>query len=384
MDNPEFSAQPCGASDSMMSNPAPTYISDDGRTLSFSCEDFISRICKGDACFICGASPESAPFNDEHIVPRWVLRRYGLFEKEITLPTRERRRYGGYRVPCCVSCNSLLGDKIETPVSKLLTGDFHALSPHITDERTRELVFTWLSILFLKTHLKDAKIPVHKDRRRGNDVIGDLYDWGELHHLHAIARTPYTRAALLPGVVGSLFFVEVNDATSSDGWDFVDLSFAQTIAVRVGNIGIVAVFNDAGAAESAWSHRLEAIDGPIAGAQFRELAAMFAVANDDILVRPSFGSLIIEGRWLAIYASVPRALEMAKFDPEKFGHALLFALGNTISTIEVDGCRDPSVVSEKIKTGRVRFLTDELGNFRRQVDVVRDYRATPSSNPGSE
>src|ERR1700748_1349863 len=97
---------------------ARTFVSDAGRTLLFSFEDFITRICQGDACFVCGASPETTPFNDEHIVPRWVLRRYGLFEKEINLPTGERRRYGGYRGQCCVSCDSLLGGEVGTPVSK--------------------------------------------------------------------------------------------------------------------------------------------------------------------------------------------------------------------------------------------------------------------------
>lgn len=350
---------------------ARTFVGDDGRTLLFSCEDFVTRICQGEGCFVCGASPESTQFNDEHIVPRWVLRRHRLFEKEITLPTGERRRYGGYRVPCCAACNSLLGDLIEAPVSELLNGDFPTVSERLKSSESKELVFVWLALLFLKVHLKDSGVPIHRDRRRGSEVIGDLYDWAELHHLHAIARAPYTGAVLDPMVVGSLFVVEVADETTAEGWDFVDLTFAQTIAVRVGRVGIVAVLNDAGAAESAWSHRLRAIEGPVTGTQFRELAAMFAVANDDILVRPTFGTLIVEGRWVILFARVPRILEMAKFEAEKFGHALLFALGNLISTIEVDGSRDPEVVAEKIASGRVRFLTDENFNFRRSTDLMR-------------
>jgi hypothetical protein len=352
-----------------------TFVCDDGRTLLFSCEDFVRRICQGDGCFVCGASPETTRFNDEHIVPRWILRRYGLFEKEITLPTGERRRYGGYRVPCCVSCNSLLGDKVETPVSKLLEGDFAAISERLQSSKARELVFIWLALLFLKIHLKDSSVPIHKDRRRGSEVIGDIYDWSGLHHIHAVARAPYTRAALEHQVVGSLFFVEVDDAASADKWDLVDLTFTQTIAVRVGRLGIVAVLNDAGAAKSAWSHRLSVIDGPVTGAQFREIAAMFAVANEDILVRPTFGTLIVEGQWVLLFAKVPRILEMAEFNAEKFGQALLFALGNSLRTIEIDGSRDPEVVAGLIASGRVRFLTDEDGSFRRHGDVIKHHLA---------
>jgi hypothetical protein len=342
---------------------ARTFVGSDGRTLLFSCEDFVERICKGRACFVCGALPTATTFNDEHIVPRWVLRRFGLFEKSITLPGGERRRYGGYRVQCCASCNALLGERVEAPVSELLSGDFAAVSERMQSEDAVELVFIWLSLLFLKVHLKDGAVPVHKDPRRGTHVIGDLYDWADLHHVHAVARAPYTRAALLPFVVGSIFFAEVDDP-GGEGWDFVDLTFAHTIAVRIGAVGIVAVLNDAGAAESSWSHRLSSINAPVSGAQFRELAAMFAVANDDILERPTFGTLIVQNRWVTIFAKLPAKLRMAELDPKKFGAALQFALGSLIDHIVVDGSRDPDYIRERIASGEVRFLIDESGNFR--------------------
>ncbi|WP_395672788.1 hypothetical protein [Phenylobacterium sp.] len=344
-------------------NAARTFINSDGRTLLFSCEDFVEQICKGGACFICGASPTQTTFNDEHIVPRWVLRRFNLFDKAITLPGGEKRRYGGYRVQCCASCNAVLGERVENPVSELLSGEFGTVAARMASEDAVELVYIWLCLLFLKVHLKDAAVPVHKDRRRGTHVIGDLYDWADLHHVHAVARAPYTGATLLPFVVGSIFFVEVDDR-GGDEWDFVDLTFAHTIAVRVGRVGIVAVLNDAGAAESSWSHRLSSIDAPISGAQFRELAAMFAVANDDILERPTYGTLIIQERWVTIFAKVPAKLRMANFDQKKFGAALEFALGNMIDRIAVDGSRDPNYVRERVASGEVRFLIDEKGRFR--------------------
>ena len=361
-----------------MKDAARTFVDIHGRTLLFSCDDFVDRICKGGACFVCGASPSETTFNDEHIVPRWVLRRFGLFDKSITLPGGERRRYGGYRVQCCASCNTLLGERVETPVSELLSGEFDQVSARMQSEDAVELVFIWLALLFLKVHLKDGAVPIHKDRRQGTHVIGDLYDWAELHHVHAIARARYTGAALLPFVVGSIFFVEVDDR-GGGGWDFVDLTFAHTIAVRLGRVGIVAVLNDAGAAGSAWSHRLSSISAPISGAQFRELAAMFAVANDDILERPTFGTLILESRWVTIFARVPAKLTMADFDPRKFGAALQFALGNVINSIAVDGSRDPDYVRERIASGEVRFLIDENGNFRPGSAVW-----TPSDGGGAE
>jgi hypothetical protein len=320
----------------------------------------------GDACFVCGASPEDKLFNDEHIVPRWILRRYGLFDKEITLPTGERRHYRGYRVPCCGDCNSLLGEELETPVSQVLDGDCADVLQRL-DEPNLRLLFTWVSLLFFKVHLKDRSVRVHKDHRLGSEVIGDFYDWGGMHHLHAVARSPFTKASLLPEAIGSIRVYEVSGELTDDGYDYLDFTFDQTVVVRLGRIGIVATLNDSTAAESAWSDRLDLIDGPIAELQLREIGAMFALANRNLIARPALATLVYDKTFVMIVGRRP-PLRLREFEPEAFGHALLFAVRNFVDAraISVDGTRDPEKVAAAISTGYVRFLTAD-GKFIRQV-----------------
>ena len=145
-----------------------------------------------------------------------------------------------------------------------------------------------LTLLFFKVHLKDRSVRLHKDPRLGREVIGDAYDWGDMHHLHAVARSPYTKASLLPEAIGSLRVYEIAGELTNDGWDYLDFTFDQTVIVRVGRIGIVATLNDSTAAESAWSDRLDLIDGPLAELQLREIGAMFALENRDLIDRPVF------------------------------------------------------------------------------------------------
>jgi hypothetical protein len=52
-----------------------------GRVIYFSPKRFEVDIGLGDCCFVCGAKPSDRPFNDEHILPEWLLRRYDLFSK---------------------------------------------------------------------------------------------------------------------------------------------------------------------------------------------------------------------------------------------------------------------------------------------------------------
>lgn len=332
-------------------------IAQDGRILLFSCQRFIDEIVMGDACFVCGASPRDKLFNDEHVVPRWILRRYGLFDKEITLPNGERRHYRGYRVPCCVDCNSLLGERLETPVSQLLDGDYTEVMQRL-DEPNLRLLFTWMTLLFFKVHIKDRSVRVHKDLRLGSEAIGDFYDWGDMHHLHAIARSPFTKASLMPEVIGSIRVYEIAGQLTNEGYDYLDFTFDQTVIVRLGRIGIVATLNDSTAAESVWSDRLDLIDGPIAELQLREIGAMFAVANRDLIERPVFASLVYDEEFVTIVGRRP-PLRIEEFEPEAFGHALLFAVRDFVEAraIAVDGTRDPEKVATAIATGYVRFLT---------------------------
>jgi len=339
-----------------------TIIGHDGRVLLFSCRRFIDDIVMGNACFICGSSPDDTPFNDEHIVPRWLLKRYDLFDQTVILPTGEHRHYRSYTVPCCVECNSLLGTQVETPVSQLLDGEYVDVAQRL-DEANLDLLFTWLSLLFFKVHLKDRAVRVHKDRRLGPEVIGDSYDWGEMHHLHAVARSPFTRANLMPEAFGSLRIFEIESALTSDGYDYLDLTFDQTLILRLGRIGIVATLNDSTAAESAWSERLDLIEGPISELQLREVGAMFAVANRNLIKRPMFMSLVYD-KTAVVIVGVRPPLELMQFEPVQFGRALLFAVRDfvTARAISVNETRDPKTVAAAIETGYVKFLTTD-GKF---------------------
>lgn len=336
-----------------------TILHEDGRILLFGCDRFIHEVCEGDACFVCGSFPHQRKFNDEHIVPRWVLRRFDLFDKEITLPTGERRRYGGYRVPCCEDCNTLLGRTVEDPVSQLLSGDFADVVARL-DEAARESLFIWVSLLFLKVHLKDGRIPVHKDRRLGEARIGEAYDWSDLHHIHAVARSTFTGARLEPAVIGSLRLFEIENPSSEGGYDYIDFSEVQTLAVRIGNIGIVATLNDSGLGEEAWSERLDLITGPINDLQLREVGAMFAMANRNLVYRPSYMTLVAFQKWPTIIARLPSVLELAPFDKEEFGETLLYAVRDRVRSgyIQVSGASGPEAVAAAIASGGVRFLTN--------------------------
>ncbi|HMG68494.1 MAG TPA: hypothetical protein VK588_12440, partial [Chitinophagaceae bacterium] len=136
------------------------------KTVYFGLRDFKEKIVTGNCCFICGARPEEKEFNDEHIIPNWVLRRYKLHDKQINITPDRAVKYGGYVVPCCKECNTQLGKLVEEPVNELLTKSYNEMAAAIrADHNLFKLLYRWMCLLFFKTHLKDTYYPKELDRR---------------------------------------------------------------------------------------------------------------------------------------------------------------------------------------------------------------------------
>lgn len=207
--------------------PDGSIIDETGKVLFFSTNRFIDDICLGDCCFICGAKPGQKPFNNEHILPEWLLRRYNLFAGTITLPNGNKVRYDRYTVPCCAECNSLMGTEIEAPISNAVNAGSEVFADFIV--KNCLLIFTWMGLIFLKTHLKDRKFRVHLDQRMGDEKIADQYEWEYLHHIHCIVRCFYTNREIQQEAIGSMLGLPVRAQASQEQFEFGDLYLAQSM-----------------------------------------------------------------------------------------------------------------------------------------------------------
>ena len=141
-------------------------LDENGKVILFSEERFARDIALGDCCFICGASPGQVEFNDEHVLPEWLLRRYNLFSRRISLPNDVTVKYGSYTVPCCMVCNSRMGEEIEKPISELVAAGREAVRRDLYENSPLKF-FVWLALIYLKTHLKDRQLRFHLDQRKG-------------------------------------------------------------------------------------------------------------------------------------------------------------------------------------------------------------------------
>lgn len=342
-----------------------SFLDHSGKVLFFSKDRFVNDICLGRCCFICGAQPGSKVFNDEHVIPEWVLRKFNLFNRTITLPNGGAVKYGRFKVPCCQDCNSLMGRQIEERISKVVNAGPEAVQKHIADGNGLEF-FVWLGLIFLKVHLKDREFRIHQDLREPDDKIGDLHDWQALHHMHCLVRCFVNGATLEKEVFGSLGAF----AAKTEGWreefDYGDIVDAQTMLLRLGNVVLITTFNDACGAINGAMPRLEKIEGPLSEIQAREVMVDFAFMNLSLKERPRFYTECdMRNETIAEKAWMPEYFELGELDFALRGRMLRDSFGDGVKQIRVAG-KTPQEIEQAIDGGHFTVLFDDTGAFIKQ------------------
>lgn len=347
----------------------------DGTVLFFSVDRFKNVICSGSACFLCGAAAGSKEFNDEHIFPRWLLKDLGMFDVSITLPNQTKVRYGQYTLPCCKACNSRLGAELEEPVSALLRGGFQAVRAHIERQGT-ELLYAWLSFIYLKTHLKDHMLRHARDLREPGDSIAKAfdYDWGLLHHAYCVARAFFFDIELDDYATGSFIVFPLKEREGFPRYDYRDFMLAQTALLRFRDVALLAVFDDAGGSFEQCQRLLSKITGHLSHIQLREVLAHMAYTNLALSERPRFATNVT-ARGIAIRTQRPKVFHTEPFNAEELGRIMYACVEEYIPDIIAPNHNE---IREAIKSARYTFLFDAEGSFI--ADSMIPYSSQPQSS----
>jgi len=342
-----------------------------GKIIFFSTERFVKDICLGGCCFICGADRRDKPFNDEHVIPEWLLRRQGLFHQTIILPNQVGVRYDRYKVPCCVDCNALMGRVVEEPISEVFAGGLKGINDFAAKGGLLKL-FVWMGLIFLKTHLKDRTHRQYLDARKGIERIADQYEWEYLHHIHTVTRCFYTGCYVAREVIGSFLTTPMIGTEGQEKFDFADLYLPQTMLLRVDDVGMLAVFNDSAGAMNYFRRKFERITGPLSALQLRETMVELAWLNVHLKERPVFRSDIdpVFERH-RIVAELPQ-LDLAKLNFKVRGRLLHHAVRHALPSIRISGLTGKKAEAE-IKSGRATFLFGDDGKFNAQSFVLMEH-----------
>lgn len=298
-------------------------ISNDGKILFYSIEDFINNICLSDSCFICGTKKADVEFNNEHVLPKWLLKRYNLFNEGIGLSNRKTVKYSQYKIKCCKKCNTLLGNKIETPISNGLKGEYEQVKKFI--EENHNLVCIWLTLIAFKTFLNDRRFKFDYE----NDTkISDFYDYKGFHHLHCVIRSIYTGCQIDKFVLGSLFILPT---TNKDNYfDYIDSYEFHSSYINLGGISLIYIYNDAEYIKFRQTKYMEYVGTKKFNIiQCRELYCKMSYLNTIIKNRPKFSTgLNKDKNTLTIFPTIDRDMTLNTFNKKSYGELLYFYIMN--------------------------------------------------------
>lgn len=330
-----------------------------GRVVFYSADRFLNDIVEQNRCFVCGTAREHSEFNDEHVIPDWLLRRHNLHDKRIIIPGGSELTYGRYKIPCCWDCNRLLGKAFEEPISAAFANGYTAVM-RLMVENPRVL-FGWMNLIFLKTHLKDRSLLLNRDRRIRSARISDIYEWPEMHHVHCVARTPFTGAGLSAKALGSVIVLRATTESILGAFDYADYFPGRALMLRSKEIMMICVMNDSCGVLNLLSSDLERITGPLAPLQCRELLAHASYANSLIKKRPKFHTVLDQrNQKLTISANVPRTIDANQFHAVEFGHVLYSLVHGSFRGFFGE---NEAHIFEHMQQGRWTFLFDQNRKF---------------------
>lgn len=268
-----------------------------GKIVFFSIESFIETFIKHDHhCIVCGRSKTDEIFNEEHIIPNWVLKHYKIHNRSITLPNGTPFTYGQYTIDLCVDCNQLMSKELETPISALFKGDISL--NQFSESHGLQKIHIWINFIFIKLHIKDLQLRYHRDLRKPDKKIADYYEMDKLHHIHCLSRSIFTGIEVNNDVWGSIYFG--NAAVEESYWESFDfIAFYQTRSVlfRFKDKFLISNLNDSGAVFTRLKNA-GYLDSPylFTPMQIRELFAHFSFSNEVLLNRPIYATMFPQNK----------------------------------------------------------------------------------------
>lgn len=325
-------------------------INNENKILYFSLERFMNDIVLGNCCFICGAKQSDKEFNEEHVLPDWIIKRFKLGNKIITLTNKTPFKYSNYKIPCCIDCNSLMGKEIEAPMSKI-TSNYNTFKEYMK-KGNPWLVFVWLNLIFLKTYLKDKELRLYRDLRKPSTKLSEMIIWEEMHHIHCIARSFYSGCELDKSIFGSTFVGPTLKTEDDLLFDYGDVFQGAGISIVLDEIAIVSILNDSCGALNLFQEEVKKITGELTILQVREILSRLTYININIKSRPRFSSNFNKDNEYVIKADLPKTIDF-KDSNKIYGDLLYMTLGEIIENSNVD---NKKFILEHLKNGTYTFL----------------------------
>lgn len=219
-----------------------------------------------DSCFLCGSRDTQLTL--EHVFPKWLQHRYNLWSQTLSLLNETKIQYKKLLIPCCATCNREDLSRLEIAVATAVASGFESsstLAPH--------LLYLWAGKLYFGVLRREIALARERSKPREGTILPKnfLKSYSGLHLFLQGIRGMHEFSDKHPY---SVLVCNLHDVGHPRNYCFRDSLFHMTLAIRLGEVGIIVALEDAGLTADSYGRYLEAVAGrklhPI---QFDELYA---------------------------------------------------------------------------------------------------------------
>jgi len=227
-----------------------------------------NRSIKKDNCFLCGVKLNNFNRSKEHIFAEWLLRRFDLWNNQLILLNRTSVPYREATIPCCIRCNGILG-KIENLIRKVSNDGFDKFS-----KLPEEKIFLWIQKIYYAIFYMEGRFLFDRSDKKSGTIVDNKFIQG-YEASHFFLQAARNKVIFHEPYPWSIFIFKLQKYNIEKlNFDYRDHP-SMAVAIRMGEIGIIACLQDNGTQKQYFSDSLEGIKKislhPI---QFNELIAM--------------------------------------------------------------------------------------------------------------
>ncbi|MGI0529924.1 hypothetical protein HZF36_08275 [Treponema socranskii] len=178
-----------------------------------------------ETCFICGNEAHT----DEHIIPKWLQRKYNLWDQKVKIPNGTTIAYRQLTIKCCEDCNNIILSNIETQMQHGIASD--------------EEVWKWATKIHFGLLRKDDFL--EWDRKNPGYKIGDIVRSNDpLEIDRHLVHTIHGEFTTVPSPFGSVYRFNFD---KEEEFYFAHLIEPPAICINTGKIGYTVFIRDTGA-----------------------------------------------------------------------------------------------------------------------------------------
>lgn len=277
-----------------------------------------------DACFLCGKHMDSDN-SVEHVFPKWLQKNYSLWDQRIYLLNGSFMPYRQLTIPCCEECNNKHLSKVEDVVNETVRGGFQKAIklPH-------KVWYLWAGKIFYGILRKELSLLLDRSNPNGGTIITkEIIE--SFSNLHLFMQGFRGRHEFIGDAPYSVLVCNLHEFGSS--YDYRDNLSLFTLAIRMGEIGIIVSFEDGGLIQKSYGRYVEEVEGrklhPI---QFYELYAKVSY-QVNLLQQPVsyLTQSDVDGNYVASTEMVSSFTLLNKWDQKEFSEFLCFHVSPWLS-----------------------------------------------------